>query len=109
MFTNTLETDEESKHLFARIEGIARQRGATFLPVFLTRDMDEQLRRVSSPDRVARLKLSDPYVARAYITSAELLVPSGPDVLTVDTTALSPERPADATVLQLSRVEQAEP
>ena len=53
VLTNSLEQDAKSRALFARVRGIAEARGATFVPVFLTCDLDEQMRRVVTEDRAA--------------------------------------------------------
>jgi hypothetical protein len=64
-----------------------------YVPVRLVCDLDEQLRRVASADRVVRRKLSDPERAREFIAGTEFLTPTGPTALVLDTT----HRSADDT------------
>jgi len=92
VLTNALETT----HLawLERIEGIARTRGSVFVPVLLECELEEQLRRVASEDRVVRLKLSDPEHAREFIAGAEFYRPTGPTSLVLDTTHRSPDESA---------------
>ena len=89
VLTNALEVGHEA--WFDRIEGVARTRGSVFVPVLLECELEEQLRRVTSQDRVVRLKLSDPEHAREFIAGTEFFRPTGPDALVVDTTRRSPE------------------
>lgn len=92
VLTNALEVT----HLawLERIEAIAAARGSVFVPVLLECDLEEQLRRVATEDRVVRLKLSDPEVARAFIAGSEFYRPTGPTALVLDTTHRSPEESA---------------
>jgi predicted kinase len=92
VLTNALETT----HLawLERIEGIAEIRGARFVPVLLECELEEQLGRVGTDDRKARLKLSDPAVAREFIAGSEFYRPTGPTSLAIDTTSRSPEESA---------------
>jgi hypothetical protein len=60
VFTNVLEDDEEGVRQYERIRSVAHRRGSLFLSVMLDCDVDEQIRRIDNPDRVARLKGSDP-------------------------------------------------
>ena len=60
VFTNVLEDDEEGACLYRRIRSFAQRRGSVFLSVVLDCDVDEQVRRIGAPDRLARLKGSDP-------------------------------------------------
>ena len=89
VLTNALEVGYEA--WFERIERIARARGSVFVPVLLECELEEQLRRVTSEDRVERLKLCDPEYAREFIAGTEFFRPTGPDALVVDTTHRSPD------------------
>jgi hypothetical protein len=66
VLTNALEQDDESEALFTRVRDIATAREAPFVPVLLTCELQVQLRRVASEDRVARLKMSDPVHAATF-------------------------------------------
>lgn len=56
VFTNVLEDDEEGVSHYKRIRSLAQRRGSLFLSVMLDCDVEEQVRRIDAPDRVARLK-----------------------------------------------------
>lgn len=96
VLTNALEDDAAGAALFHRIRDIATARGAEFLPVLLTCDLAEQSRRVTSPDRKQRLKLSDPDQLREYVASTRMYTPTDPNLLTLDTTDLTPSQATDA-------------
>lgn len=102
VLTNALEVGYEA--WFDRIEGIARARGSVFVPVLLECELEEQLRRVASEDRVVRLKLSDPEHAREFIAGTEFFRPSGPDALVVDTTHRSPDDAAALIAEHVGRI-----
>jgi hypothetical protein len=101
VLTNALEVGYEA--WFDRIQGIARARRSVFVPVLLECELEEQLRRVASEDRVVRLKLSDPERAREFIAGTQFFRPTGPDALVVDTTHRSPH---DTAALIVERVGQ---
>ena len=92
VLTNALEVGYEA--WFDRIEGIARTRGSVFVPVLLECELEEQLRRVGSEDRVVRLKLSDPEQAREFIAGTQFFRPTGPHALVLDTTRRGPDETA---------------
>ena len=102
VLTNALEVGFEA--WFDRIEGIAHARGSVFVPVLLECDLEEQMRRVASEDRVARLKLSDPDRAREFIAGTEFFRPTGPDALVLDTTHRSPDGTAAAITEHVDRI-----
>jgi predicted kinase len=103
VLTNVLDDSDGTRALYARIRGIAARRGAVFLPVLLTCDREEQLRRVPGQDRVARLKIADPEKVDGFVRSTTLFVPEDPELLRLDTTELAP---ADAAAQILGRVEE---
>lgn len=102
VLTNALEVGYEG--WFDRIEGIARARGSVFVPVLLECELEEQMRRVASEDRVVRLKLSDPEYAREFIAGTEFFRPDGPDALVIDTTHGSPDDTAAAIAGHVARI-----
>jgi shikimate kinase len=102
VLTNALEVGYEA--WFDRIEGIARARGSVFVPVLLECELEEQLRRVASEDRVVRLKLSDPERAREFIAGTEFFRPAGPGALVVDTTHRAPDDTAALIAEHVDRV-----
>ncbi len=106
VLTNSLEQDAKSRALFARVGDIAAARGATFVPVFLTCDRDEQLRRVVAADRVANRKLSGTALATSFIEGTAFLRPEIDSLLDVDTTRISPDESADAILIHASSLQE---
>lgn len=101
VFTNVLENSAEDRSQYERIRSIAHARGSTFLAAMLTCDIDEQVRRMDSPDRVARLKGSDPEGYRHYTLTTELFVPPSSELLVLDTTTTLPAETAEAILGEL--------
>jgi hypothetical protein len=101
VLTNALEDDSESQALYERVKGIAASRGSLFLPVVLTCELEEELRRVPDPDRTQRLKTDDRERARQYIESTTFFVPREENLLTIDTTSSEPTRVAELILSEL--------
>ncbi|GAA1363513.1 AAA family ATPase [Catellatospora chokoriensis] len=106
VLTNALEDGPESAAVFARIRQVAATRDAVFLPVMLTCDPAEQIRRVTAVERARRLKLTDPEQLRAYLATTGMYVPPDPRLFTLDTTDLSPARAAEAILRQVAKLRQ---
>lgn len=79
----------------AEVVALAERRGSAFVPVLLTCDPDEILRRVVRSDRAARHKLIDPAGARTLLAET-LLRPPG--TLALDVTELAPADAAERIV-----------
>jgi hypothetical protein len=103
VLTNVLADTEEDRAIYERVRAIAAHRGSVFLPVLLTCERDEQLRRVESTGRAARLKVADPRAVERLMESVPHLVPDDPDLLRIDTTALDPWAAAARIVSRLVR------
>jgi hypothetical protein len=80
---------------------LARRRRSTFLAVVLTCDISEQVCRIDTPDRVARLKGSDPEAYRHYTRTTKLFVPPPDELLVLDTTHAPPAEVARTIVGEL--------
>lgn len=106
VLTKVLMETPEDRANFARVESIARQRGAMFLPVLLTCDEAGLRSRVTSPGRAERLKPRTEAVLDRYFVQYTQLVPEHPQLLTIDTTALEPQQTAE---LILARLNSAAP
>jgi hypothetical protein len=106
VFTNYWQDTESHAVALAHLEELAAKRGNLLVPVMLTVDRDELLRRVVRPDRAARLKLVDPEGALRCLDE-QLLTPTTPASLTLDITDLSPTEAADR-ILDHTRA-QADP
>jgi hypothetical protein len=96
VFTNVLEDDDASTGHYERIRSLAQRRGSLFLPVMLGCDVEEQVRRIDAPDRIARLKGSDPEGYRWHRDHKKLFQPPPAEVVHLDTTRIAPRRNAEA-------------
>ncbi len=90
VFTNVLKDDEDGVRQYDRIRRLAHLRGSLFLSVMLDCEVDEQVRRIDTPDRVARLKGSDPEGYQLHRYSTELLQSPPQAVVHIDTTRVGP-------------------
>ncbi len=100
VFTNVLEDDDDGAHHYDRIRSLAHRRGSLFLAVMLDCDVEEQVRRIDSPDRNALLKGSDPEGYRRHRELTRLFEPPSQDVVHIDTTAVPPQQNA-ATIYEV--------
>ena len=105
VLTNALEEEPEAYVLYERVKRIAASRGSLFLPVVLTCDREEQLRRIPDPSRTQRLKTDNRDRAKEYLESTTFFPPGEIDLLTIDTTTMSPGRAADLVLARLLRRE----
>jgi hypothetical protein len=105
VLTNALEEEPDAHVLYERVRGIAANRGSIFLPVVLTCEREEQLRRISDPSRMQRLKTSDREQAKEYFKNTVPFVPDEVDFLTIDTTTTSPSAVAGLILASLLRRE----
>jgi hypothetical protein len=74
---------------------LAADLGKRFVPVVLTCDREEVLRRVPGPDRTARFKLDIPAVAERMMDDG-MTIPDWPELVELDITGLSPDDAAAA-------------
>jgi hypothetical protein len=86
VFTNVLQDDEEGASQYRQLRSLAQRRGSLFLSVSLSCDVDEQVRRIDNPDRIARLKGSDPEGYRRHRQQTRLFQPPSEEVVHLDTT-----------------------
>lgn len=91
VFTNCIEDDEDGAAEYDSYRSLAHRRGSLFLAVMLHCEVEEQVRRIDTPDRRARLKGSDPEGYRRHRERVALFQPPPDEVCQVDTTATSPE------------------
>ncbi len=101
VFTDCLVDTPESRGQYERVKSIAARRNSKFLAVMLTCDIDEQVSRIDTPDRISRLKGSDPEGYRRYTLNTRLFTPAPTETLTLDTTSTSPTATADAILRKL--------
>ena len=88
VFTNVLGDDADGVAQYSRIRSLAERRGSLFLSVMLSCEVDEQVRRIAAPDRIARLKGSDPEGYRRDRDNSKLFQPPGGEVVQIDTTTV---------------------
>ena len=104
VFTNELmEGVDRHTVWFHEVAKVAEDRGAFFLPVRLVVDPDELVRRIASPERGEKLKLTDPQAAIDRVENEEVFRPEGYDYMELDVTDLSPEESAKCILAELGR------
>ncbi len=96
VFTNVLEDDENGATEYSTLRALAGRRGSMFLSVMLHCDEEEQVGRIDTPDRRARLKGSDPEGYRWHRRNITLFQPPPDEVIHLDTTETSPDASARA-------------
>lgn len=95
VFTNVLEEDQDGASQYINLRSLAQRRGSLFLSVLLNCDVDEQVRRIDTPDRIARLKGSDPEGYRRHRQHTKLFQPPSEEVMHVDTTEIDARQNAE--------------
>jgi hypothetical protein len=95
VFTNVLQDDEDGASQYIKLRSLAERRGSLFLSVMLSCDVDEQVRRIDTPDRIARLKGSDPEGYRRHRQNTRLFQPPSEEVMHVDTTDIDARQNAE--------------
>ena len=90
IFTNVLRDDSDGAAHYERIRSLAHRRGSLFLAVMLDCDIDVQVGRIDTPDRIALRKGSDPEGYRNHRVTTMLFQPPDDEVLRIDTTSTSP-------------------
>lgn len=93
VFTNVIEEGPGAAAAVDRIRSLADRRGALFLPVLLRCDIDVQVGRIATPDRIALRKGADPEGYRRYTLEVPLHEP--PDAVRIDTTSTPPAEHAE--------------
>ena len=102
IFTNELIEGVDRHHVwFHEIAELAKDRGAFLLPVRLLVDAEELARRIASPDREEKLKLTNPDVAIQRSETEEVFRPEGYEYLDLDVTDLEPEESAKRVLAEL--------
>lgn len=94
LFTNVLQADADGAEAYSTLQALADRRRSLFLSVMLDCDVEEQVRRIDNPDRIARLKGSDPEGYRWHRAQTVLFQPPADEVLRLDTTKISAEHNA---------------
>jgi hypothetical protein len=95
VFTNVLKDDEDGASQYSNLRSLAQRRGSLFLSVMLSCGIDEQVRRIDAPDRIARLKGSDPEGYRRHRQHTNLFQPPSEETMHVDTTEIDARQNAE--------------
>jgi len=90
VFTNYLANTPTDREHYPRLAECAAARGSVFVPVCLTVELDELLRRTVQPDRVATHKITNPDFTRFLVTERGMYRPEYEQCLDLDVTELPP-------------------
>ena len=104
IFTNVLHNSPGDRRLFRRIEAIAKHRGATFVPVWVTCDVAELRKRKNRPDRSERMKDVDLTNIPFWTEEFEQLAIKHSHELHLDTTRSKPDETARRIVAHARRL-----
>ena len=104
VFTNELiEGVDRHAVFFHDIAELAGDRGAYLLPVRLHVDAEELARRITSPEREEKLKLTNPEISLQKSETEEVFRPEGYDYMDLDVTSLDPADSAQRILAELER------
>jgi len=104
VFTNVLINEQpRDRPVLERLAQLAARRGSCYVPVRLTCDRAELLRRVVRPEREARAKWRDAAGVAAYADASTLIDVSPHAPLDLDVTALTPEQAARSIRYHVTR------
>lgn len=100
IFTNALANEfGEDRERFQAVFDLAQQRGDAFVPVLLWCDLEENLRRVVSPDRKLKKKLTKPDILKTTYEKYTIIHPNDhPNQIRIDTTDKTPEQTAQIII-----------
>ena len=98
VFTNYVADTPTDRANYERLEELADARGSCFVPVRMTVTGDELLRRMTQPERAARMKLTNADLARRTFLIQPLFVPQHAHTLELDVTQLPPPAAASQIV-----------
>ncbi len=95
VLTNYIRAEDPAEEAaFLEIVAAADARESTYVPVVMHCDTEELVRRVTMPDRRARMKLVDPVAVRRLGDEVPLYVPRHANTMEMDVTRLAPEESA---------------
>lgn len=101
VLTNNLYEDEGDKRLFEQVKQMAATRGSVFVPVRLSLEKEEHLKRVTQPERRARWKSIDP---QDVYDQTPLLQINDPNLLELDVTRLPAQEAAELILEHINKV-----
>ena len=101
ILTDAFSDDPYETALFEDVIALARSRHAPLLRVNLAISEQENIRRLTRPERAANHKLTDPAILRQHRADHDLLGADDPDVHLIDVTALSAQDAARTIATRL--------
>lgn len=101
VLTNAL-TQEVAEHrdTYAQVKRLAQKAGVPFISINLAADFNENAKRVQSPDRTEKNKITDPALLKKMYDDFTLI--SEPDTYEIDTTSLKAHKSAEK-ILELAK------
>jgi hypothetical protein len=109
VFTNYMRGEDAAEEAaFQQFVAVADIRGSTYVPVLLSCDTDELVRRIVSRSRQERMKLTDPVEGARMNDDVPHFRSGHPNVLELDVTRLPAERSARLIVEWARRRKQIE-
>jgi hypothetical protein len=104
VFTNYMRGEDPAEYAaFEELVAVAEIRGSTFVPVILSCETPELVRRIGSPDRRERMKLIDP-IQGAYLNDeVPHFTTKHPNKLELDTSRTTPDEAAARVVAWAER------
>jgi hypothetical protein len=86
IFTNhLLESEDQSAHdTYNKIADLAEKRKSLFMPVRLICNAEQLTKRISSPERASRLKMTCPVEAKRFVEEEVVYKTNNPNCLTLD-------------------------
>lgn len=104
VFTNALsECDDVDKKLYSDFEKDMEEADATFVPVRLIIDKEENRKRITSPDREKKMKQNSDQDIDAIHANHEVLKPSHQNTLEIDVTDISAENAAKRIIEHIEK------
>lgn len=89
VLTNALFEDPEQRAWYEKIEAMAEERGATFIPVRLSCSVEENTKRIVTPERKERLKETNPESPARNATEHQVLKIAHKNLIELDVTSIS--------------------
>jgi hypothetical protein len=105
IFTNVLtERDPSDVQVVHRLANLATRRNSSYVPIRITCEAEELIRRVTNADRRERSKWIDPDGVRALVSSTSLLSLDEYDPIEIDVTGVPPEESAWQVLQHVQRL-----
>lgn len=110
IFTGQLYEEDPNDHrAFAELVDLASARGSLIVAIRLICDVDEQCRRIASPERATMLKQITPQAARERAATKSVLSPRHQHLFTIDVTHKSAGESAGEIINHVLSIRNNEP